>query len=115
MVLAQCLEDIPTDLRGLVRPILYQAEGLGVATLMEQLKDQLQIVRAETVTENMLVPLKDTRTEPMPGVIVLVEKERAVVEAGRRARAAPGAGQRRRRLRADHPGHDPQVSPWAAG
>jgi hypothetical protein len=81
VVLAQCLEDIPTDLRGLVRPILYQPAGLGVATLMEQLKDQLRIVRAETVTENMLVPLKDTRTESMPGVIVLVEKERAVVEA----------------------------------
>src|ERR1022692_1568721 len=59
VVLAQCLGDIPTDLRGLVRPILYPAEGLGVATLMEQLKDQLQIVRAETVTENMLVPLKE--------------------------------------------------------
>jgi hypothetical protein len=80
VVLAQCLEDIPTDLRGRVRPILYETAGLGVAGLMQKLKDQLHIVRGETMTENTLVPLMDAGTEPMPGSVVVVTKERAVVE-----------------------------------
>jgi small subunit ribosomal protein S1 len=80
VVLAQRLEDIPTDVRGRVRPILYQAAGLGVAALMQKLKDQLQIARGETVMENTLVALTGADTEPMPGCIVHVTKERALVE-----------------------------------
>jgi len=80
VVLAQRLEDIPTDLRGRVRPILYELAGLGVAGLMHSLKEQVQIVRQETVIENTLVLLKGAGTEPMPGTVISVTKDRAVVE-----------------------------------
>jgi hypothetical protein len=80
VVLAQCLEDIPADLRGRVRPIIYEPEGLGVHSLIKKLKDELEVVRGDVVTENNLVPLRGTTAEPMPGTVVLVTKERAVVE-----------------------------------
>jgi small subunit ribosomal protein S1 len=76
VVLAQCLADIPTDLRGRVRPVLYQATGL--AALRGNLRDQLQIVRGEAATENTLVPISGP--EPVPGSIAGVTRERAMVE-----------------------------------
>jgi len=80
IVLAQHLDDVPADLRGRVRPILYQGAGLGVAALMRRLKEHLQIVRHEAITENDLLPLKSAETEPISATIVLVAKNRMVIE-----------------------------------
>jgi small subunit ribosomal protein S1 len=84
VVLAQSLDDVPVDVRGHVHPILYNPVGLGVATLIQGLKSDLNTARARTVIENTLVPFKEAGTEPMPGVVVVVTKDRAVVETGDR-------------------------------
>jgi hypothetical protein len=80
VVLSQRLEDIPADLRGKVRPILYDAAGLGVAGMMQELKDRLETARAEAVRGNTFVPLKEAGPEPATGSVVAVMKNRAVIE-----------------------------------
>ena len=81
VVVAQDLQEIPVDIRGHVRPITYQTtDPFGFTTLSQKLRDELKMVRAETVTENTFVPLRNSRTEQRQGTVVLVDAERAVVE-----------------------------------
>jgi small subunit ribosomal protein S1 len=81
IVVAQRLEDIPNDVRGHLRPVLWTpGDHMGAPKLMQSLANELKTIRAEAVTENAFVPLKGASTEPAPGRIVLVEKDRAVVE-----------------------------------
>jgi hypothetical protein len=81
IVVAQRMEDIPNDVRGHLRPVLWTpGDHMGAARLMKGLDSELRTIRAEAIIENTFVPLRGTSTEPMPGRIVLVEKDRAVVE-----------------------------------
>jgi hypothetical protein len=81
VVTAQRLEDIPTDLRGHLRPVLYQVEGLGITTLTSGLEAELQAVRTETVIENTFTPLSTITGELKPGRVLAVLPDSAVVEA----------------------------------
>jgi len=86
VVLAQSVDDVPVDVRGHVRPIVYNPVGLGVATLIQSLKNDLNAARAKTVIENTLVAFREAGAEPIQGVIVTVTKDRAVVETEDRGR-----------------------------
>jgi small subunit ribosomal protein S1 len=80
VVTAQRVEDIPTDLRGHLRPVLYTAAGLGVAELVRGLEQELQSVRTETVIENTFVALPTITGEPKPGHVLAVQPDNAVIE-----------------------------------
>jgi small subunit ribosomal protein S1 len=81
IVVAQRMEDIPADVRGHLRPVLWTpGDHMGAPRLMQGLDRELKTIRAEAIIENTFVPLRGATTEPMPGRIVLVEKDRAVVE-----------------------------------
>jgi predicted RNA-binding protein with RPS1 domain len=80
IVAAQRIADIPTDLRGHLRPVLYEAEGLGFTELAIGLERELRSARTETVIENTLVPVSTITGEPKPGRIIAVQPESAVVE-----------------------------------
>ncbi len=80
IVTAQRIEDIPTDLRGHLRPVLYKPEGFGYTDLVKGLEKELESVRNEIVIENTFVSLKTITDEPKPGRVVAVQQDRAIVE-----------------------------------
>jgi small subunit ribosomal protein S1 len=80
IVAAQRIEDIPTDLRGHLRPVLYKAEGLGFTELMRGLEKELKSVRDETVIENTFVSVTTITGESKPGRVIAVQPESAIVE-----------------------------------
>jgi S1 RNA binding domain len=79
IVAAQRIEDIPSDLRGHLRPVLYKAEGLGVAALVRGLEKELETVRVETHIEKKPVPMPTITGEPKPGRIFAVQPDSAIV------------------------------------
>jgi small subunit ribosomal protein S1 len=80
IVTAQRIEDVPTDLRGHLRPVLYKAEGLGFTDLVRGLEKELESVRNETVIENTFVSVKTITGEPKPGRVIAVQTESVIVE-----------------------------------
>lgn len=80
IVAAQRIEDIPSDLRGHLRPVLYKAEGLGVTELVRGLEKELESVRTEPHIENNLVPIPTITGEPKPARIFAVQQESAIVQ-----------------------------------
>jgi small subunit ribosomal protein S1 len=82
IVVAQRLEDIPSDVRGHLRPVLWTpGDPMGAPKLMQGLANELRAIREEAIIENTFVVLRGADTEPMPGRVVMVEKDRAVIEA----------------------------------
>jgi hypothetical protein len=67
IVTAQRIEDVPTDLRGHLRPVLYKPEGFGYTDLAKGLEKELESVRNEIVIENTFVSVKTITGEPKPG------------------------------------------------
>jgi len=79
IVVAQRIEDIPTDLRGHLRPVFYKTEGLGVAALLSGLERELETVRAETHIEKKPVPMPTITGEAKPGRVFAVQPDNAIV------------------------------------
>jgi small subunit ribosomal protein S1 len=85
VVLTQNREDIPTDIKGRIRPLVYSMDGAGGVDLMEDLKQLLQTTREQVVTENGLVPiLIDPITEVRPATVITVTADHAVVDTEER-------------------------------
>jgi small subunit ribosomal protein S1 len=81
VVLTQNREDIPADIKGRIRPLVYSMDGAGGVDLMEDLKQLLQTTREQVVTENGLVPiLIDPITEVRPATVIKVTADHAVVD-----------------------------------
>jgi hypothetical protein len=84
IVLTQNRDDVPTDLRGHVRPKVYSPDGMGLVELITELKQLLITAREEAVTENTFVPLRGAGTDPTPGTIIKVCTDHAVVDTEER-------------------------------
>jgi small subunit ribosomal protein S1 len=85
VVLTQNREDIPTDIKGRIRPLVYSMDGAGGVDLMEDLKQLLQTTREQVVTENRLVPiLSDPITEVRQATVITVSTDHAVVDTEER-------------------------------
>src|ERR1700677_407310 len=54
VVLTQNRDDIPTDIKGRIRPLVYSLGGAGGVDLMVGLEQLLQTTRDQVVTENLL-------------------------------------------------------------
>src|SRR4029077_9380706 len=79
-------DDIPTDVRGRLRHILYSDHYHDVNRMREELRNQLLAIRDEPSVEMALVPMAAGGTDPMPATVITVTKEFVVIEAsgGRR-------------------------------
>jgi small subunit ribosomal protein S1 len=81
VVLTQDREDLPADIRGIVRPLIYSMDGVGGVELMEELKQQLLEARDQVQTENTLVPIdNDPSTALRPATVIKVVGDHAVVQ-----------------------------------
>jgi predicted RNA-binding protein with RPS1 domain len=86
LYLTQDADDIPTDVRGRLRHILYSDRYNDVRHMREELHNQLLAIRSEPAVEMALVPMAAGGTEPVPATVITVTREFAVIEAsgGRR-------------------------------
>lgn len=87
VVLTQSRDDIPTDVKGRIRPLVYSMDdGMGGVELLEDLKHELQTVREQPhPPENTLVPMSnDPSTVLRPAIVIDVVSDHAVVDTGER-------------------------------
>ncbi|MFF0609799.1 S1 RNA-binding domain-containing protein [Nocardia tengchongensis] len=84
--LTQDSDDIPTDVRGRLRHILYSDRFNDVNRMREELRNQLQAMRSEPSVEMALLPMAAGGIDPVPAKVITVTPEFAVIEAsgGRR-------------------------------
>jgi len=85
VVLTQNRDDIPTDIKGRIRPLVYSLDGAGGVDLMVGLEQLLQTTSEQVVTENRLDPiLSDPITEVRPATVITVAADHAVVDTEER-------------------------------
>jgi small subunit ribosomal protein S1 len=86
LYLTQDSDDIPTDVRGRLRHILYSAHYNDVGRMRDELRNQLAAIRNEPSVEMALVPMAAGGTDPVPARVITTTKEFVVIEAsgGRR-------------------------------
>jgi predicted RNA-binding protein with RPS1 domain len=86
LYLTQDADDIPTDVRGRLRHILYSDHYTDVNRMRDELRNQLMAIRDEPSVEMALVPMAAGGTDPVPATVITVTKEFVVIEAsgGRR-------------------------------
>jgi len=86
VVLTQNREDLPADIRGIIRPLIYSMDGVGGVELMEELKQQLLEARDQVQTENILVPIdNDPSTALRPATVLKIDGDQAVVQTEERS------------------------------
>ncbi|GAA3745317.1 putative RNA-binding protein with RPS1 domain [Spinactinospora alkalitolerans] len=79
VVLAENLEDVPTDVRGLLRPIIYSFHGMGTSKMSRELKDQLRQALSEPASAEMTLKPLEGHAEPSHAEIVAVDPECVIV------------------------------------
>lgn len=85
VVLTQHREDLPVDIRGDSRPLIYSMHGVGGVELMEDLKQQLQEARDQVKAEKTLVTTdNDASTALRPARVITIDGDHAVVETEER-------------------------------
>jgi small subunit ribosomal protein S1 len=85
VVLTQHREDVPVDVRGDIRPLVYSMDGVGGVELMEELKQQLQEARDQVKAEKTLVTIdNDPSTALRPATVITIDGDHAVVETEER-------------------------------
>lgn len=86
VVLTQHREDLPVDIRGDIRPLIYSMDGVGGVELMEELKQQLQEARDQVKgAEKTLVTIdNDPSTALRPATVLTIDGDHAVVETEER-------------------------------
>jgi len=85
VVLTQNRDDIPTDIKGRIRPLVYSLVDAGGVDLMVGLKQLLQTTKEQVVTENRLDPiLSDPITEVRQATVLTVTTDHAVVDTEER-------------------------------
>jgi hypothetical protein len=85
VVLTQHREDLPVDIRGDIRPLIYSMHGVGGVELMEELKQQLQEARDQVKAEKTLVTIdNDPSTALRPATVITIDGDHAVVETEER-------------------------------
>lgn len=91
VVLAQDPEDIPSDVRGHFRYLQYGNDWQSMQRLRDELGKELPATMEQSSTEMILVPMHNGGTSPVPGEVVIADREFVMVVTDDRRRVVLNA------------------------